>query len=115
MAATTTSKNIGDRLIAIAKKKSETPDNALSIFLDHCIKAFDISKAQNNEDYNSWVKDVLSTDTDYTEIIIEWMEHVNKNLRRGEPFDFFGTTYEEMFQFKGKASSTGQFFTPMSL
>ena len=64
MAATATSKNIGDRLIAIAKKKSETPDNALNIFLDHCIKAFDISKAQNNDDYNSWVKDVLSTDSD---------------------------------------------------
>lgn len=115
MAATVTSKNIGDRLIAIAKKKSETPDNALNIFLDHCIKAFDISKAQNNDDYNSWVKDVLSTDSDYTEIIIEWMEQVNKSLRRGEPFDFFGATYEEMFQFKGKSSSTGQFFTPISL
>lgn len=41
-----------------------------------------------------------------------WFEKVAQAMDNGTFFDFFGGIYEELYQSKHKASSTGQFFTP---
>lgn len=48
-------------------------------------------------------------------IAMIWMERVADAMEQGRWVDFFGGLYEEMYQTKGKASSLGQFFTPIHL
>ena len=41
-----------------------------------------------------------------------WLQDVAKAMELGEWLDVFGILYEEMYLSRGKASRTGQFFTP---
>lgn len=107
--------NIGEELVRIARKKNNSPESALNLFIDYALRAFDVSKIEASESYEEWVKAVLAEDGDYKDLCLEWMKKVHESLVKGKAYDFFGGVYEEMFQSKGKASSTGQFFTPMGV
>ena len=109
-------KSVADRLIDIAvQKKGSSPDSALALFIDYCLKAFDVSHTLKTDDYLSWVESVVKTDEDYKDIMIEWLTKVNESLTNNKPYDFFGATYEELFQSRGKATTLGQFFTPINV
>ena len=45
-------------------------------------------------------------------LVIMWLQDVAKAMELGEWLDVFGILYEEMYLSRGKASRTGQFFTP---
>lgn len=107
--------NIGEELVRIARKKNSSPESALNLFIEHALRAFDVSKIENSATYEEWVGAVLAEDNDYKDLVVTWMKNVHESLAKGKAYDFFGGVYEEMFQSKGKASSTGQFFTPMGV
>ena len=107
--------NFGKQLLEIARKKKEQTEKALLLFLDNCIAAFDIQQILDHPDYLEWVHAVLYHDEDYKELILEWMKRVDEAIKSKDSYDFFGTTYEAMFQSNAKATTTGQFFTPMEL
>lgn len=107
--------SIGAELIRIATDRKQRAEEALNIFLDYGIKAFDIFKVRECSSFQEWTQKVLSEDEEYNHILMRWMQDVNKSINNGETCDFFGHTYESTFQGRGKASSTGQFFTPESI
>lgn len=43
------------------------------------------------------------------------IENVDLKAANNKPYDFFGTTYEELFQSRDKATTLGQFFTPINV
>lgn len=106
---------VGQELIHISTKKNLSAENALNNFLDFALRAFDIGKILNSTSYDEWREKILEEDTAYTSVLMRWMHDVNFAISDGKSCDFFGGIYEAMFQGKGKASRTGQFFTPMSL
>ena len=64
-------KSVADRLIDIAvQKKGSSPDSALALFIDYCLKAFDVSHTLKTDDYLSWVESVVKTHEDYKDIMI---------------------------------------------
>ena len=107
--------NYVDDIISIARDDGCSAENALNMFLIHCIKAFDISKLYAAGGDSEWTEMVINEDRRYAHVISEWMMRVTKAIEKGESCDFFGHTYEAMFQSKGKASHLGQFFTPESI
>ena len=107
--------HIGAEMIRIAMNRKHSAEQALNAFLDYAVSAFDIQKVRDNDTYDKWTKAILQEDEEYNHIVLRWMRDVNKSINNGEFCDFFGQTYESTFQGKGKASSTGQFFTPPSL
>ena len=48
-------------------------------------------------------------------VCLDWLEKVTTAMGKGKWLDYFGELYESEYQSKGKASSTGQFFTPDAL
>lgn len=107
--------DIGNELIRVAKVRNKSPESALNLFIEHALKTFDVAKVGQNDSYEGWVKAVIEEDKEYSGLITTWMEKVYNALSNGKTYDFFGGVYEEMFQSRGKASSTGQFFTPMGV
>ena len=46
---------------------------------------------------------------------VAWLNDVSQAMDRGQWLDVFGMLYEDMYLTAGKASKTGQFFTPQSV
>lgn len=107
--------SFGKRLIDIAMANGQSPENALNLFMDDCIKRFDVSKIKDGISYKDWLDSVLLPPNEYTEILMDWMKKVHYRLTNGDVFDFFGSAYEEMFLTSTKAKAHGQFFTPMTI
>ena len=101
-----------DVISMIAKDDGYSVENALNMFLAHCIRAFDISKLYKANGHDSWAYSVLMEDERYAPVIEEWMRRVADSMGKKRYHDFFGQTYEAMFQSKGKSSVLGQYFTP---
>lgn len=99
-----------------AQKDNIAYDQALNNFLDYLIQLYSIEKYSG--DFKEWETlfqaDLLAK-PDFGVLTIIWNEDVAQAMEKGEWLDVFGQLYEEMYLSRGKASKTGQFFTPKSV
>lgn len=105
-----------DVLSTQAEKNNRPQELALSDFLDFAIELFSIEAFKGDRSWHEqYITDVISKNLNYAGLAMLWLDDVSEAMNRGEWFDVFGILYEEMYLSRGKASSTGQFFTPASL
>ena len=105
-----------DVLTEQASKHSRPQEMALSDFCDYLIEFFSIDAFKAGTD--EYIQHVLSCtrkNPDFAELAFLWLDDVATAMERGEWLDLFGILYEEMYLSRGKASKTGQFFTPPSV
>ena len=105
-----------DVLTEQANKHSRPQEMALSDFCDYLIEFFSIDafKSGTNE-YSQHVLSCTKKNPDFAGLTFQWLDDVATAMERGEWLDVFGILYEEMYLSRGKASRTGQFFTPQSV
>lgn len=105
-----------DVLSAQAEKNNRPQELALSDFLDFAIRLFSVEAFKGDRNWHEqYITDVISKNLNYAGLAMLWLDDVSEAMDRGEWLDVFGILYEEMYLSRGKASSTGQFFTPASL
>lgn len=105
-----------DVLSTQAEKNNRPQELALSDFLDFAIELFSIEAFKGDrKGHEQYMADVINKNPDYAGLVMLWLDDVAKAMDRGEWLDAFGILYEEMYLSRGKASSTGQFFTPPSI
>lgn len=89
---------------------------ALSDFLDFLLELFSAEAfAGGTEHYAQHVLSVTQKNSEYTLLALQWLADVGDAMEKGEWLDAWGILYEELYLSRGKASNTGQFFTPHSL
>lgn len=105
-----------DVLTEQANKHSRPQELALSDFCDYLIEFFSIDafKAGTTE-YIQHVLSCARKNPDFAELAFLWIDDVATAMEHGQWLDVFGILYEEMYLSRGKASKTGQFFTPPSI
>ena len=105
-----------DVLTAQANKNGRPLELALSDFCDYLIEFFstDAFKAGTDQ-YRQYVLNCTNKNPNFAVLALQWLDDVAKAMERGEWLDVFGILYEEMYLSRGKASKTGQFFTPGSV
>lgn len=105
-----------DVLTEQADKHSRPQEMALSDFCDYLIEFFsiDVFKAGTAE-YSQHVLSYTKKNPYFAGLAFQWLDDVATAMERGEWLDVFGLLYEEMYLSRGKASKTGQFFTPQSV
>lgn len=99
-----------------AKKDGVAYELALNHFLDYLLQLFNLESFSS--DFATWrasFQEHLFAKHDFKELVLLWAVDVEAAMNRGEWLDLFGELYEEMYLSRGKASKTGQFFTPGSL
>lgn len=105
-----------DVLTRQAEKSGHAYELALNDFLDYLLGLFDRCKFKNDmAKYQEHLLQTLKEVPDFGDLAIMWLDDVSEAMDRGEWLDAFGELYEEMYLTRGKASKTGQFFTPKSL
>lgn len=105
-----------DILSAQAEKNNRPYELALSDFLDYLIELFRVEPLMEGiEGYEKHVLRCVRKSPDFAELATQWLSDVSDAMTRGEWLDVFGILYEEMYLSRGKASKTGQFFTPPSV
>lgn len=105
-----------DILSAQAEKNNRPNELALSDFLDYLIELFRVEPLmEGTEGYEKHVLRCVRKSPDFAELALQWLSDVSDAMTRGEWLDVFGILYEEMYLSRGKASKTGQFFTPSSV
>lgn len=105
-----------DVLSTQAEKNNRPQELALSDLLDFAIELFSIEAFKGDrKGHEQYMADVINKNPDYAGLVMLWLDDVAKAMDRGEWLDAFGILYEEMYLSRGKASSTGQFFTPPSI
>lgn len=105
-----------DVLTEQANKHSRPQEMALSDFCDYLIEFFSIDAFKAGTD--EYIQHVLSfarKNPDFAELAFLWIDDVATAMEHGQWLDVFGILYEEMYLSRGKASKTGQFFTPQSV
>ena len=95
-----------------ANKLSIERHNTMNTWLDYMIEYFDISQYHTPE---GWAQMQDRKYKESPELTYMWMDLTATDMEKGQTSDILGTVYEELFQSKGKASSLGQFFTPIPL
>ena len=96
-----------------AEKNGRPQESALDDFLDYVIDYFDLKSLQSGMDsYGNHILEQMRKSHGFFNLVIMWLQDVAKAMERGEWLDVFGILYEEMYLSRGKASRTGQFFTP---
>lgn len=106
-------KTYANTLTAVAKKNGRPIELALSDFLDFLIEFHDVKHFQG--DIDAWAQNVTDSkdaQPEYFGLMMDWMNDVARAMEQGHWLDTFGSIYEELYLSRGKASSTGQFFTP---
>ena len=105
-----------DTLERQAQKDGVSYDQALNNFLDYLLELYSIDKYSGTfEEWRKSFQASLLTKPDFGVLTIIWNEDVAQAMEKGEWLDVFGQLYEEMYLSRGKASKTGQFFTPKSV
>lgn len=101
---------------AQADKLQRPHEMALSDFLDYLIEYFSVdAHLSGPEGFRQHVLRCTQKNPDFASIVFMWLDDVSKAMDAGRWLDVFGTIYEEMYLSRGKASKTGQFFTPPSV
>ena len=105
-----------DVLTEQANKNSRPQEMALSDFCDYLIEFFSIDAFKaGTVEYSQHVLSCTKQNPDFAGLAFQWLDDVATAMERGEWLDVFGILYEEMYLSRGKASKTGQFFTPQSV
>ena len=106
--------------IDILTKQSEVNNRpyemALSDFCDYLIELFSTDGYIGGlEGYKDYMREHGLKQPDYLQLAMVWLADVTEAMERGTWLDAFGILYEEMYLSRGKASHTGQFFTPKGI
>ena len=105
-----------DVLTEQANKHSRPQEMTLSDFCDYLIEFFSIDAFKaGTAEYSQHVLSCTKKNPDFAGLTFQWLDDVATAMERGEWLDVFGILYEEMYLSRGKASRTGQFFTPQSV
>lgn len=105
-----------DVLTDQASKHGRPQELALSDFCDYLIEFFSIDAFRGDDgSYSQHVLKCTQKNPDFAGLALQWLNDVATAMERGEWLDVFGVLYEEMYLSRGKASKTGQFFTPRSV
>lgn len=89
---------------------------ALSDFLDYCLGLFSTEAfSAGVASYRQHIECKLGEDPTFYSLAVRWLSDIADGMNRGEWIDVFGMLYEDLYLSRGKASKTGQFFTPHSL
>ena len=105
-----------DVLTEQANKHSRPQEMALSDFCDYLIECFSIDAFKaGTAEYSKHILSCTKHNPDFAGLTFQWLDDVATAMERGEWLDVFGILYEEMYLSRGKASRTGQFFTPQSV
>lgn len=105
-----------DVLTDQAKKHGRPMELALSDFCDYLLELFSVDAFRcGMAGYKQYVMDCTAKNPDFARLALRWLDDVATAMARGEWLDVFGMIYEEMYLSRGKASKTGQFFTPRSV
>lgn len=105
-----------DVLTDQANKHGRPQELALSDFLDYLLEFFSVVGFQGGTaEYKQYITDCTAKNPDFARLALQWLDDVSRAMERGEWLDVFGLIYENMYLSRGKASKTGQFFTPQSV
>lgn len=105
-----------DVLTDQATKNQRPYELALGDFLDYLLEFFSVDAFNGGTaEYSRYVVDCTAKNPDFARLALQWLNDVASAMERGEWLDVFGLLYEEMYLSRGKASKTGQFFTPRSV
>lgn len=87
----------------------------LNVLLDFLVDMFDYRHYLKEDGFANNIKEKSEKEPCLFKIALIWLDKVANAMDKGSFFDFFGGIYEECYQSKLKASSSGQFFTPPSV
>lgn len=105
-----------DVLTDSAKKHGRPQELALIDFCDYLLELFSVDAFRGGTaGYKQYVVDCTKKNFAFARLALQWLNDVATAMERGEWLDVFGLIYEEMYLSRGKASKTGQFFTPQSV
>lgn len=105
-----------DIISAQADKNHRPHELALNDFLDYLFEFFSVKAFQFGPDtYHQHLLDCTQKCPEFAGLATLWLTDVATAMERGKWLDVFGILYEELYLTRGKASHTGQFFTPPSV
>lgn len=105
-----------DTLTRHATDNGRPYESALDDFLDYLLQLHDVAAFVGPADgYAAYMRGMRAKDSEFFALAIIWLTDVSAAMERGQWLDVFGTIYEELYLMRGKASHTGQFFTPRSI
>lgn len=105
-----------DILSQQAKEDGRPYEMALSDFCDFLLDLFSVEAFEGDQDgFLAWQQQRLQAKPNFAILAMAWLNDVSQAMDRGQWLDVFGTLYEDMYLTAGKASKTGQFFTPQSV
>ena len=91
-------------------------ETALSDFCDYLLDLFSVKAFDGTLDgFKNWQQQRLQAKPKFGVLAVSWLNDVSQAMDRGQWLDVFGMLYEDMYLTAGKASKTGQFFTPASV
>lgn len=91
-------------------------ETALSDFCDYLLDLFSVKAFDGTLDgFKNWQQQRLQAKPKFGVLAVAWLNDVSQAMDRGQWLDVFGILYEDMYLTAGKASKTGQFFTPASV
>ena len=99
-----------------AKEDGRPHEMALSDFCDYLLDLFSVEAFMgDSRSYLKWQQQRLQAKPKLATLAMVWLNDVSQAMDRGQWLDVFGMLYEDMYLTAGKASKTGQFFTPQSV
>ena len=99
-----------------AKEDGRPHEMALSDFCDYLLDLFSVEAFMgDSRSYLKWQQQRLQAKPKLATLAMVWLNDVSQAMDRGQWLDVFGMMYEDMYLTAGKASKTGQFFTPQSV
>lgn len=102
-----------DVLTKQVKEDGRPYEMALNDFCDYLLDLFSVEAFKNDfKGLLKWQQERFQAKPHFGFLALAWMDDVTKAMERGKWLDVFGMLYEEMYLIAGKASRTGQFFTP---
>ena len=105
-----------DYLSQQTKEDGRPYETALSDFCDYLLDLFSVKAFDGTLDgYKNWQQKRLQAKPKFGVLAMAWLNDVSQAMDRGQWLDVFGMLYEDMYLTAGKASKTGQFFTPQSV
>lgn len=105
-----------DILSQEAKEDGRPYEMALSDFCDFLLDLFSMEAFDgDSKGFLAWQQQRLQAKPNFAILAMAWLNDVSQAMDRGQWLDVFGMLYEDMYLTAGKASKTGQFFTPQSV
>lgn len=105
-----------DILSQQAKEDGRPYEMALNDFCDFLLDLFSVEAFEgDSKGFLAWQQERLQAKPNFAILAMAWLNDVSQAMDRGQWLDVFGMLYEDMYLTAGKASKTGQFFTPQSV